>query len=257
MRFAAFLIFGLACAGASHAAAPHCTAASGEARVPLLELYTSEGCDSCPPVDNWLRELPKRGYGSNRVAALAFHVDYWDYIGWRDPFGHARFTQRQRSANARMGSRTIYTPQLVLNGRDLRGGAARAALGERLAELNRLPARASIRLELAGTATELALGATWEPSPGSDARQAQGWVALYENNLATDVRAGENRGRRLQHDFVVRELAGPFPAGRFTQAYKLDPRWKRNDLAIAAFVQDAQTGETLQALVMPVCRAAS
>ena len=259
MRFAPCLIVALACltSGARPAGATQCTAASGERRIPLLELYTSEGCDSCPPVDAWLRELPRKGYGTDRVVALAFHVDYWDYIGWRDPFGQARFSQRQRAANARIGSRTIYTPQLMLNGRDFRGSATRDALGQRLAELHRFEPRASIRIDAAPRTAELAVKGTWGVTQGSDARLAQGWLALYENNLATDVRAGENRGRRLEHAFVVRDIAGPFAAGTFAHAFRLDMRWKRDDLAVAAFVQDAQSGETLQALAMPVCRAAS
>src|SRR5436853_3691269 len=92
------------------AAAGQCSAASAERRAALLELYTSEGCDSCPPVDRWVSELPARGVKPDRVVVLAFHVDYWDYIGWRDPFAHARYSERQRGANARIGSRTIYTP---------------------------------------------------------------------------------------------------------------------------------------------------
>ena len=85
--------------------------------------------------------------------------------------------------------------------------------------------------------------------------RAQAWLALYENNLATDVRAGENRGRRLQHDFVVRDLAGPFPAGEFGHAFAVDSRWKHSDLGVAVFVHDARSGSPLQALAVPYCRA--
>jgi len=256
MRLATCLLVAIACF-ARDAAATQCTAASGERRIALLELYTSEGCDSCPPVDAWLRELPRKGFTTDRVVALAFHVDYWDYIGWRDPFGQARFSQRQRGVNARIGSRTIYTPQLMLNGRDLRGSASRDALGRRLTDLSRLEPGAAIRLDAAAGPAELVVKGTWSARPGNDARLGQGWLALYENNLATDVRAGENRGRRLEHAFVVRDLAGPFPPGSFAHAFRLDARWKRDDLAVAAFVQDAQSGDTLQALAMPVCRPAS
>jgi hypothetical protein len=230
------------------AAAAQCSAASGERRVPLLELYTSEGCDSCPSVDRWVSDLPARGFGADRLVVLAFHVDYWDYIGWRDPFAHARYSERQRTANARIGSRTIYTPQLMLNGRDFRG---RDALAARLADIGRTPPQASIRLALAPGPGHFDLAGSW--SAEASARQAQGWLALYENRLGSDVRAGENRGKRLEHDFVVREIVGPLPAGNFTHSFRLDARWKRKDLVLAAFVQDARTGEALQALALPGC----
>src|SRR2546430_2171499 len=106
-----------------------CTAMNDKRHIALLELYTSEGCDSCPPTDRWLSDLPSRGYRPNRVVVLAFHVDYWDYIGWRDSFAQARFSERQRLANARNAARVVYTPQLMLNGKDFRG---RNELGPRL-----------------------------------------------------------------------------------------------------------------------------
>lgn len=229
--------------------AAHCSAASGERRVALLELYTSEGCDSCPPVDRWVSELPARGFGPDRLAVLAFHVDYWDYIGWRDPYAQHRFSERQRALNARNGARTIYTPQLVFDGRDFRG---RDTLAARLAELGTRQPKASIRLAGAPAPLQLDVTGSWS-ALATSTQTAQGWLALYENRLGSDVRAGENRGKRLQHDFVVRDIAGPFPAGNFAHKFTLDARWKRADLGLAAFVQDARNGETLQALVLPGC----
>jgi hypothetical protein len=245
--FAAMIFASWACA----AAPLECTAASGERRVPLLELYTSEGCDSCPPTDRWLSELPARGFRSDRIAVLAYHVDYWDYIGWRDPYAQRRFSERQRYANARNGARSIYTPQVMLDGRDFRRG--RDDLGARLADSSRGPAQASIRLAMTPQATRVSVSGGWSPANGAGARQGEAWLALYENNLATDVRAGENRGKRLQHDFVVRDLAGPFPAGTFTHAFAIDPKWKPRDLGVVAFVHDVRSGAALQALTLPYC----
>ena len=91
-------------AGSAAAPAAECTAASGERRVPLLELYTSEGCDSCPPVDRWVSELPARGYGRDRVVVLAFHVDYWDRLGWIDPYGRRASASASGSPTAAMAS---------------------------------------------------------------------------------------------------------------------------------------------------------
>ncbi len=232
-----------------------CSASSGARRVALLELYTSEGCDSCPPADRWVSALPARGLGADRVLTLAYHVDYWNYLGWRDPFAQARFSERQRHANARIGSRTVYTPQLMLGGKDYRRGDVRDAFAEHIAAVNREQPGADIALSMT------LRGDTLESSARVALRQAQAgaavFLALYENRLANQVSAGENRGKRLTHDFVVRELAGPFAAGApqaVNHGFRVAPSWKLGDLTVAAFVQTAATGEVLQALALPACR---
>lgn len=101
-------------------AAGGCAAASGLQRVAVLELYTSEGCDNCPAADAWIRELPAKGLAPPRVIPLAFHVDYWNHIGWRDPYSQARFSDRQRQHGRRRGASFVFTPQLLLNGADYR-----------------------------------------------------------------------------------------------------------------------------------------
>ncbi len=205
-------------------AAAQCTAVSGERRVPLLELYTSEGCDSCPPADRWLSGLPARGYGNDRVIALAFHVDYWNYLGWVDPFAQKRFTERQRHIASRSQSRVVYTPQFTLNGRDYRRGVVRDDFGERISELQREKPRASLQLAL-NMAPE---GVSVNGSATIDAGEqplAQTWLALYEHRLTTAVKAGENRGKLLAHDFVVRDIAGPLPVN--SQAVVADSPLRR------------------------------
>ena len=236
---------------ATAAGAAECTAQSGERRVPLLELYTSEGCDSCPPTDRWVSELPRRGYGPDRVVVLAFHVDYWDRLGWPDRYAQARFSERQRLANNRNAARFVYTPQLMLNGKDYRRGALRDDFGEALTR-NTGRAAAQVKLSVAVAKNELTVSGT--SSLAEDRSPAQLWLAVYENALATDVRAGENRGKRLQHDFVVRELAGPFASGAFRHALAVNSEWKQANLGVAAIVSDTRSGEPLQALALPLCR---
>jgi hypothetical protein len=240
------LIFGFI---ASTAVAAECTATSAARRVPLLELYTSEGCNSCPPADRWVSALPQRGYTSDRVVVLAFHVDYWDRLGWPDRFAQPRFTERQRLVNQRGRSPVIYTPQLVFNGSDYRRGM-RDDFAERLAALARDIPKAALHLNFSPAERQWTVAGRWS---AAGAAQAQAWVALYENNLVTDVRAGENRDKRLRHDFVVRDVAGPFPSGSFSHVFTVDPGWKRRDLSIAAYVQDAMSGDVLQALAAPGC----
>lgn len=236
-----------------------CTAESGMRRVALLELYTSEGCNSCPPTDRWVSELPGRGDIRASVVTLAFHVDYWNYLGWPDPFSKAQYSERQRMASLRNRARVVYTPQLLLNGRDFRRGVVFDDFGERLSALNREPARATISLQ-AYTDDSTGLGVTGTATVADAAVRggAQAYLALYENNLSNSVTAGENRGKRLRHDFVVRDLAGPFPVdssgeARLQQRFSLDPRWKTGDLHVAAFVQNERSGDVLQAFTIPYC----
>src|SRR5262249_43250176 len=120
---------------AAHAART-CTAASGAERVALLELYTSEGCDSCPPADKWVSELPAKKLGADRVIALAFHVDYWNYIGWIDPYAQARFSERQRQQATRRGASFVFTPQLLLNGNDYRRGLVLDDISSKVRTIN-------------------------------------------------------------------------------------------------------------------------
>ena len=242
----------------AHAGASECSATSGERRVPLLELYTSQGCDSCPPVDRWVLGLPARGLAADRLVTLAFHVDYWNYLGWPDRYARAEYSQRQRSAAHRNAARFVYTPQLLLNGRDFRRGLLRDDLPERVAAVNREAPAAAIHLALK-TGVEPWIMASGEARVQRPARSGTfAYLALYENRLATQVLAGENRGRRLEHSFVVRELTAPFApdaqgVARFEHGFRLDPTWKRDDLNVAAFVQNDGSGEVLQALVLPRC----
>lgn len=253
---AAMLLAGLpALAGAAE-----CTAESGSQRTPLLELYTSEGCDSCPPADRWVSGLASRGFTSDRLVALAFHVDYWNYLGWRDPYSKAEYSERQRAASARNQARVVYTPQLLLNGKDYRRTTFLDDRDERLKAISRQPAQAGIRLRLdtANEGTLYVTGKAWVTEPSARAG-AHAYLALYENNLSNPVTAGENRGKRLRHDYVVRQLARPFPVSSsgealFDQRFGLDPAWKTRDLHVAAFVQNEQTGDVLQSLAVAHCR---
>jgi hypothetical protein len=235
-----------------HAAPGECTAKSGAATAALVELYTSEGCDSCPPADRWLSGLPAAGFGTGRVVPLALHVDYWDYIGWKDPFAKPLFAARQREVAAIGRNRVVYTPQVVLAGKDYRGWPARSRFAEAVATVNAAPARAGI--ELAIGASEIRAQAA---VPRREDREDTAlFVAVYESGLSTRVTAGENRGATLRHDFVVREWWGPLAldaAGTASLARPVDPQPLANG-GLAAFVQSRRTGEILQALALPACK---
>lgn len=230
-----------------------CNANSGAQRVALLELYTSEGCDSCPPADRWTSALPTRGFSTDRVLTLAYHVDYWNYIGWTDPFSQARFTERQRFVNARNRNRTIYTPQLMLDGKDYRQGLSISDFQQRITAANRDKPGADITLSM--NATQGSIETSAKVTLHRQDAAAAVFLALYENKLSNQVSAGENRGKRLEHDFVVRELAGPFATNTpaIKHQFRVAPGWKTRDLTVSAFVQTSASGEVLQAVALPYC----
>jgi hypothetical protein len=249
-----FALFGmLVMATPSYAA---CTNSSGEKRVSLLELYTSEGCSSCPPADRWLSQLSENGFKATQVVPLAFHVDYWDYIGWKDAYAKAEFSDRQRHAARLKGSNTVYTPQFMLNGADFRSWFRGARLKEQVQKTNQEPAALKIHLKL-NDIRQLTVDTTIQQPSALDSKNHQLFIAIYENGLKTAVSAGENKGRQLTHDYVVREWYGPFRLDQLDQGHQktmsIGAKWFGKDAGVAAFVQNANTGEILQAASLKMC----
>ncbi|MEM7361174.1 MAG: DUF1223 domain-containing protein [Pseudomonadota bacterium] len=169
-------------------------------QVPLIELYTSEGCSSCPPADRWLSGLKQDEGLWTRFVPIAFHVDYWDYIGWKDRFANREYSQRQRRYAHEFGESTVYTPGLRKAGAEWRSwrlfGDPRAKGPEQVGILN-------LYVEPDGS-----FSANFDlpqESGGKAAGQSslQLTVALLGQNLVSQVSRGENRGRELSHDFVV------------------------------------------------------
>jgi hypothetical protein len=239
------------------AEAARCRASTGPHTTALVELYTSEGCDSCPPADHWLQGLAGRGLAPDRVVPLSLHVNYWDYIGWKDPYAQQRFADRQRKLAQVTRARIVYTPQVLLQGQDFRGWGGRA-FEEAVVAINARPPRAGISLALEGGRRDtLAVEVRAELlGPGEEADAAL-YLATYENRLVSRVAAGENRGRTLSHDYVVFEWLGPIAfAGRRIEQRRvlpLLPNAVPANSGVAAFVQDRRTAEVLQALMLPAC----
>lgn len=232
-----------------------CRAKSPDSTVALIELYTSEGCDSCPPADRWLGTLRDTGATRSRVVPLAFHVDYWNDLGWPDRFAQIAYTARQRDFVRRTNASTAYTPEVILNGREYLQWSKGAFVDE-LARIQAMPARADIGMTLTRQGRTLRIDA--DATGRKSAAPAELYVAIYENDLNSDVTAGENRGRRLHHEFVVRRLLGPVamnPEGKaqLRQTLALPADWKPADLGVAAFVQKSGGTEILQAVALNVC----
>lgn len=245
--------------GALQTWASECSIESPAHRVTVVELYTSEGCSSCPPADRWFGGLVQQGISPNNAILLAYHVDYWNKLGWPDRFSRPQFSDRQRMVATRGGTGFVYTPQFTVDGRDFRGRYGVDGLRGKLAAINREPAQARIRAVVRGAAHELRISGEVEVPGMAGAGNARVWIAAFENGLSSQVGAGENAGARLNHDYVVRELAGPFPvgsAGRAILDYRLkaSPDWNPERTGIAIFVERSDTGEVLQAAARyPLC----
>jgi hypothetical protein len=252
-------VFSGACALTLPAAAADCRARSGAERIPVLELYTSEGCDSCPPADRWLSGVAAAQLAPGKVAPLALHVDYWNQLGWPDRFAQPRFSERQRELARLKKAGFVFTPQILLDGQDYRRGWIRDDVSMALAGIHRSRPAADLELRIEPGADKLAASANAKLNATPSVPTAHAFLALTESRLVTNVRAGENRGKRLEHDFVVRELVGPVafadgPALALAHEFKLGADWKRHQLAVAVFVQDRATGATLQSLAIAGCR---
>jgi len=232
-----------------------CRAASPDYTIALFELYTSEGCDTCPPADRWFSTL-NLGTLAPRAAELAFHVDYWDRLGWRDRFDSPAFTQRQYGQVQRHQASFVYTPQVLLQGREFDWrNAKHPALS--VAGINGRPARASIELAAEPIApTSLAVDVHVRVPEAADRAHAVVDVALVQNGLASDVKDGENAGKHLVHDHVVRAWQSGLPvqaSGELHQRVELPLPSDSGPLQVVAWAEDATTGDVLQALALGVC----
>src|SRR6185503_19658823 len=203
------LLFAALALSTGMAQAAQCTAKSADKTVALVELYTSEGCDSCPPADRWLSSLGPKGFAPDRVVPIALHVDYWDYIGWKDPYARQAHSARQRKMAKLARAAMVYTPQVLLQGRDFRQWGS-PAFEQAVAEINARPAKARISLLLDMRQRDrFTVEVTAELLDRLQQADAALFLGAYENKLVSEVKAGENRGRTLPHDYVVLEWAGP------------------------------------------------
>lgn len=168
-------------------------AAAGERSPVVVELFTSQGCSSCPPADAYLGELAKRP----DIIALSLHVDYWDYIGWKDPFAQRGFTERQRAYSRALTQRYVYTPQMVVDGHSQGVGSDRGAI-ERLIREAAKTREAVARPRLRQVGDEIRI-------EGGGPVSAVVWMAVYDAAQRTPVARGENAGRQLANHHVVRE----------------------------------------------------
>jgi len=203
---------------------------SGPAQVHLLELFTSEGCSSCPPAEERLSSLRDNASLWKSVVPVEFHVDYWDYLGWPDRFASSSYTQRQQDYAREWGSGSVYTPEFVLDGREFRGAEIPAPVASAGLLTVNLSAsrRLSIQYQPAFT------GAAWEAH-----------IATLGLGLQTDIHAGENAGTQMHHDFVALSLFS-LPLNSNSGVLAL-PAAKAGEKAVAVWVTRAGESTPVQA----------
>jgi len=215
---------------------------SSTTQVRLIELFTSEGCSSCPPAEKWLSQLKASPDLWTQVVPVAYHVDYWDHLGWRDRFAKKEFTDRQRRYASRWGIDSIYTPGFVLDGREWRDGPNARALQGSGGPVGVL----EVTISGDGSAS-----AKFSRATNGAANAYALEVAWLGTDLDSDVKRGENSGRQLRHDFVVLQLgSGEFVkngenlTATIPASGGLGPD---KPTAIAAWVVSKKDGQPIQA----------
>jgi len=210
----------------------------------VIELFTSEGCSSCPPADALLAKLVAESRAKpEAIYLLAFHVDYWDSLGWKDPFSDAAYSQRQYEYVQALGLDSAYTPQMVVNGtREFLGSDEARARRNIDAALER-PATLTLQL----TAGSIANGALPVDFSVSGSARAVLRLALVERNLESQVSRGENSGRKLKHENVVRVFQS-VPVGPTRKGHASIPLPASLVTSRASLIAYAQDPESLQIL---------
>jgi hypothetical protein len=209
----------------------------------VVELFTAQGCSSCPPADRLLTELG--GESGARILPLAFHVDYWNHDGWTDPFSSADWTKRQAAYARRLGLQQVYTPQAVVDGSVELIGSRAPELRSAVAAAAEKPA-ATIALKLEPSESKVRVRADVGLPEALKSGSWELMFAVYETGLMTPVKSGENGGKTLQNDYVVRSLkSGERVRGTSSQTatLSLDKGWNRERLGVAVFLQDPSTLE--------------
>jgi len=205
----------------------------------LVELFTSEGCSSCPPADALLEEVQKK-YSDKNVLVLSYHVDYWDKLGWKDIFSSALFTERQEYYSNIFRLNNIYTPQAVVNGKKEFLGSNKSKLISSIDEqLDEKPA-ASIKLNaLQNTEGKINVQYSTE---GADAKKEQAILVLIQKIATNEIKKGENKGKTLRHINIVRNIFS-LPLKEKTTSFILPTGLQKEDVFVAGFIQDKRSGK--------------
>ena len=203
----------------------------------VVELFTSEGCSSCPPADQLLREITQKAKEENlTIYTLGFHVDYWNYLGWEDVFSQKDYSRRQYQYAQAMQTTSVYTPQLIINGTKAFNGSDREQAWKTIHQALQKPSSLKLNLSIAEKSAN-----TYELSYQISSIPPDSTLnfALVEKNLKSNVSRGENTGRLLQHDNVVRFFnTTDIKAPEHKITFSINNQWKKEDLAVIAYIQN-------------------
>jgi hypothetical protein len=249
--------------------APSLEPAGGVRSPVIVELFTSEGCSSCPPADAILLQLQKsQPVAGAEVIALSEHVDYWNYIGWSDPFSSAAFSARQETYAQAFRQERIYTPQMIVDGQTEFIGSSMDKARDAIAKAARSP-KADVRINVPKTKTEnnnqsirLVVGVKNVPSVNRG-DVAEVILAITEDNLSSNVSRGENSGRKLAHTAVAREMRALGGVDPVTKSFDSETTlaiasgWKRDALRVVVLVQERAHRRVLGAASVKLSEAAN
>jgi hypothetical protein len=232
---------------------------TGSKPVVIVELFTSEGCSSCPPADLLLKKLSEdQPVQGAQVVALEEHVDYWNRQGWTDPFSSADFTRRQEDYVGVFHNATVYTPQMIVDGQtEVTGSQASKALAaiEASSQKPKVNVQVSPAAGNSGSATAFDVSVS-NSAAGAGKHGLELWLAVTERGLQSDVKAGENSGATLKHAAVVRSLHkvgdvhGDGPLAKPVNV-NVGKQWKHEQLSVVAFVVQKDSRKIVGAAISP------
>src|SRR4030095_10761605 len=205
----------------------------------LIELFTSEGCSSCPAADAIIEKVKKK-YIDKNVLIAAYHVDYWNKLGWKDIFSDASFTQRQEYYSTIFHLNSIYTPQVVVNGKTEFVGSNKEKLISSIEEQLNEKSAASIKLNAIQNA-EGKIDVQYS-AEGTDAKKEQAILVLIQKMATNEIKKGENKGRTLHHINIVRNIFY-LPLKEKTTSFTLPAGLQKEDVFVAGFIQDKRSGK--------------
>jgi len=229
---------------------------SSPARIPILvELFTAEGCSDCPPADAFLQKLDQQPFPRAEMIVLSEHVDYWNHDGWKDPYSSHFYSERQEAYASEFALRSVYTPQMVVDGSSEFVGSNQAVASKAFAKAATAP-KIGIRLSSISVDAANNLRAHVETAALPKGQKADVYLAIALNHAESQVSAGENAGRKLSHTAVARVMAkvGSLrPNQAFAQdiELKLAPELVAANLRLVVFVQEAHQGRVLGATQQP------
>ena len=214
--------------------------------IAVVELFTSEGCSSCPPADRLASQIYKSYKSQNKpVFVLAFHVDYWDYIGWKDRFAKHEFSERQHLYGEKFNLRSIYTPQMIVNGTTQFVGSDSEAAENAIKDVLKTNSQYGISMEVSWVdSKQLKIKYSLTSAPENAVIN----IALVEKNLSTDVKRGENSGRKLEHDNVVREFDTSIAKEKSERKLRVAEDINLTNSTLIAYVQDKNSFKILGAV---------